>query len=159
MIGELVRTLREGGHTLVVANGAQIRTFDRRGVADLHTLLTDGGEFLRGATVADKVVGKAAAALMLLGGVSEMHTEVISRPALDLLAGSGMRVGYEVEVPHVINRDRTGWCPLATAGPPGNASSGSRSSCSSNRSEQRTNQSKYPCKHTLQNPSRSGSTR
>lgn len=74
MIGELVRTLREGGHTLVV--------------------------------------GKAAAALMLLGGVSEMHTEVISRPALDLLAGSGMRVGYEVEVPHVINRDRTGWCPL-----------------------------------------------
>lgn len=23
-----------------------------------------------------------------------------------------MRVGYEVEVPHVINRDRTGWCPL-----------------------------------------------
>lgn len=93
MIGELVRTLREGGHTLVVANGAQIRTFDRRGVADLHTLLTDGGEFLRGATVADKVVGKAAA-------------------ALDLLAGSGMRVGYEVEVPHVINRDRTGWCPL-----------------------------------------------
>ena len=94
MIGELVRTLREGGHTLVVANGAQIRTFDRRGVADLHTLLTDGGEFLRGAT--------------------EMHTEVISRPALDLLAGSGMRVGYEVEVPHVINRNRTGWCPLET---------------------------------------------
>ena len=98
MIGELVRTLHEGGHTLVVANGAQIRTFDRRGVADLHTLLTDGGEFLRGATVADKVVGKAAAALMLLGGVSEMHTEVISRPALDLLAGSGMRVGYDVEI-------------------------------------------------------------
>ena len=106
MIGELVRTLREGGHTLVVANGAQIRTFDRRGVADLHALLTDGGEFLHGATVADKVVGKAAAALMLLGGVSEMHTEVISRPALDLLAGSGMRVGYEVGVPHVSNRDK-----------------------------------------------------
>ena len=51
---------------------------------------------------------------MIVAGVSELHADVISRPALDLLAGSGVKVGYAEEVPHVINRSGTGWCPLET---------------------------------------------
>ena len=106
--------LHEGGHTLVVANGNVFRTFDRRGVADLYRLLREEPEFLRGAVVADKVVGKAAAALMLLGGVAELHTDVISGKAIELLHGSSLRYAYDLEVPHIINRARDGWCPLET---------------------------------------------
>ena len=40
-MNELVRTLHEGGFTLVMANGDDIRTFRRRGVADLVGLLDD----------------------------------------------------------------------------------------------------------------------
>ena len=114
MIDELVRRLHEGGHTLVVANGEEIRTFDRRGVTDLYRLLREEPGFLHGAVVADKIVGKAAAALMLLGGVRELHTDIISRKALELLHGSDLRYTYDVEVPHVINRTQDGWCPLET---------------------------------------------
>ena len=103
---KLIRLLHEGNYSLVVAHG-EIRTFSGRGVSDLYAL---SGE----ASVADKVVGKAAAALMIVAGVSELHADVISRPALDLLAGSGVKVGYAEEVPHVINRSGTGWCPLET---------------------------------------------
>ena len=106
--------LHEGGHTLVVANGNVFRTFDRRGVADLYRLLREEPEFLRGAVVAGKVVGKAAAALMLLGGVAELHTDVISGKAIELLHGSSLRYAYDLEVPHIINRARDGWCPLET---------------------------------------------
>ena len=106
--------LHEGGHTLVVANGNVFRTFDRRGVADLYRLLREDPGFLRGAGVADKVVGKAAAALMLLGGVAELHTDVISGKAIELLHGSSLRYAYDLEVPHIINRARDGWCPLET---------------------------------------------
>lgn len=112
MIDELVHRLHEGGHTLVVANGTEIRTFDRRGVADLYRLLREEHGFLHGSVVADKIVGKAAAALMLLGGVRELHTDIISRKALELLRGSNLRYTYDVEVPHVINRTQDGWCPL-----------------------------------------------
>lgn len=114
MIRKAISILHEGGHTLVVANGNRLRTFDRRGVADLYRLLREEPEFLHGAVVADKVVGKAAAALMLLGGVAELHTDVISSRAIELLQGSSLRYAYDLEVPHIINRTRDGWCPLET---------------------------------------------
>ena len=91
---KLIRLLHEGNYSLVVAHG-EIRTFSGRGVSDLYALSGEDPGFLRGASVADKVVGKAAA-------------------ALDLLAGSEVKVGYAEEVPHVINRSGTGWCPLET---------------------------------------------
>lgn len=110
---ELVKLLHEGNHSLVVANGT-VRTFDRRGVADLYDLFCHEPEFLAGASVADKVVGKGAAALMVLGKVSALHTDVISQGALELLRDSSVKVSYGQSVPHIINRSGTGWCPVET---------------------------------------------
>ena len=45
-----------------------MRIFRERGVADLFRLLREEPQLLRGAFIADKVVGKGAAALMVLGG-------------------------------------------------------------------------------------------
>lgn len=109
----LRRLLHEGEHSLVVANG-DVCTFDGRGVADLYGLLRKSPEFLCGASIADKVVGKAAAALMILAKVKEVHADVISRPALDLFDKTGVRMTYGTEVPYIINRTKTGWCPLET---------------------------------------------
>lgn len=63
---ELIRLLHEGGYSCVIRK-EEIRTFTQRGVADLYDLLNQHPAFLHGAQVADKVVGKAAAALMVLG--------------------------------------------------------------------------------------------
>ena len=70
---ELIRLLHEGGYSCVIRK-EEIRTFTQRGVADLYDLLNQHPVFLHGAQVADKVVGKAAAALMVLGGVREVYT-------------------------------------------------------------------------------------
>ena len=51
----------------VVRNGDTIRIFRERGVRDLWRLLHEEPELLDGAFVADKVVGKGAAALMAAG--------------------------------------------------------------------------------------------
>ena len=99
----------------MIANGDRIRTFTQRGVADLYDLLVQEPEFLHGASVADKVIGKAAASLMVLGGVCEVYTRTISRPALQLLQEAGVMVTCDEVVDHIINRDRTGWCPLEQA--------------------------------------------
>ena len=83
-----------------------------RGVADLFRLLHEEPQLLRGAFNADKVVGKGAAALMVLGGVEGLFADVVSRPALELLAGAGIAVEYTVVVPNIVNRAGTGTCPV-----------------------------------------------
>ncbi len=70
MMDELVRILQDGNHSLVVASD-RIRSFDGRGIFDLYGILTEHPDWLRGASVADKVVGKGAAALLILDGVRE----------------------------------------------------------------------------------------
>ena len=68
----LIESLFTHKYSCVIRNGDEIRVFRGRGVKDLYRLLRDDRRFLDGAFVADKVVGKAAAALMILGGVREV---------------------------------------------------------------------------------------
>ena len=108
----LIDTLFRERCSCVIRSGDVIRIFRERGVKDLFRLLKEEPVMLRGAFIADKVVGKAAAALMVLGGVRELFADVISHPALELLAHYRVRVSYTVAVDHIINRTRTGWCPM-----------------------------------------------
>ena len=112
---ELIDMLHAGNYSCVIANGERIRTFTQRGVTDLYDLLTQEPDFLHGASVADKVIGKAAASLMVLGGVREVYTRTISQPALRLLQEAGVTVNCDEVVDHIINRTHTGWCPMEQA--------------------------------------------
>ena len=85
---QLIDLLHVEACSCVIRNGDVTRIFRERGVKDLYRLLEEEPELLDGAFVADKVVGKGAAALMILGGVGELHADVISRPARLLLAAS-----------------------------------------------------------------------
>lgn len=109
---QLIDILLEEQCSCVIRKGSAVRLFRERGVKDLYRLLREEPEFLNGASVADKVVGKGAAALMILGGVHELFAGVVSQAALQLLQATNIRVGYSVVVPHIINRANTDWCPL-----------------------------------------------
>lgn len=111
---ELINTLHQGGYSCVIANGTEIRTFIQRGIADLYSLLKEEPVFLNGALVADKVVGKGAAALMILGGVKELYADVISTPALRLLKETGIPVRFAEETASIRNWDNSGTCPVET---------------------------------------------
>lgn len=109
---ELTGCLLNEQCSCVIRQGQETRIFRERGVKDLFRLLKEEPGFLQGALIVDKVVGKAAASLMILGGIKEVFAEVISRPALDLFQTAGVKAGYRLEVPHIINRTHTDWCPL-----------------------------------------------
>ena len=96
----------------MIRQGNQVRTFTQRGVADLYQLLTTEATFLRNSSIADKVVGKGAAALMVKGGVVRVHADVISAPALALLEASGVAVSYAEVVEGIRNRAGTDMCPV-----------------------------------------------
>lgn len=109
---QIINLLQSEQCSCVIRKGDTIRIFRKRGVQDLYRLLKDDTDFLKGAFVADKVVGKAAAALMILGGVEEVFTFTVSRLARDLFERSAVKLGFAQEVPHIINRAGTGWCPM-----------------------------------------------
>lgn len=96
----------------VIRNAGEIRMFYNRGIQDLYRLLKEEPAFLAGAFVADKVVGKGAAALMILGGVKEVFADVASRPALALLEAARIKTEYTRAVPYIVNRTQTGMCPV-----------------------------------------------
>lgn len=110
---KIIRLLHEEQCSCVIENGG-IRTFTRRGVADLYELLNCDPAFLKGASIADKVVGKAVAALMVSGGVKAVFADVVSMSALALLRESGVEIGFMRVVAYIKNRDQSGWCPLET---------------------------------------------
>lgn len=108
----LVDTLHNGNHSLVVCIGNTICVYDGRGVSDLYRLLHETPAILNNAKVADKVVGKGAAALMILANVIEVYADVISKQALELLQRCNVKATYSALVPYIINRAGTGMCPL-----------------------------------------------
>lgn len=111
----IIDLLHKGGYSCVMKNREEVRTFTQRGVADLYDLYQADSAFMKGAAIADKVIGKGAAALMVLGGFKTVYADIISTPALALLCEAGIETTFAQEVPHIINRDKTGWCPLETA--------------------------------------------
>ncbi len=106
--------LKQGNYTCVLCKGEQILTETARGVAPLLRLLESGCE-LHGFSAADKVVGKGAAFLYVLLGVSEVYADVISESALAVLRAAGIGVQHGMLVPYIKNRKGDGRCPIEQA--------------------------------------------
>jgi len=108
---KLVEKLHQEGCSCVVSN-QEVRTFEKRGVDDLYELLTKEPGFLQGADVADRVVGKAVAAMLVKGGVKTVHADLISLSALMLLREAGVETDYDQLVTYIKNTRLTDWCPV-----------------------------------------------
>jgi len=67
---------------------------------------------MRGATVFDKVVGRAAALLLIYGGVKKVLTPIISRGALTVLKRGGATIEYQKIVKNILNSSGTDLCPM-----------------------------------------------
>lgn len=91
---QLIEILRREKCSLVVKNHGIVTTYSKPGVRDLEHLLDHDPEMLQGATIADKVIGKAAAAMVVVGGVKELYAEVISKKAIPFLEEAGIAYTY-----------------------------------------------------------------
>lgn len=111
----LIEILHSSACSCVVRNMGRVERYYNRGVKDLYTLYTADSQLLSGADVADKVVGRAAALIMILGGVSRVYADTVSQLALELFAQNNVEISYNQVVPHIINRAKTDLCPLERA--------------------------------------------
>lgn len=106
--------LLSSASTIAVVSDGEIFTSQERGVKPLLFLLKEKKEFLKGASVADKVIGKAAALLMVLGEIKEVHTFIISEPAIKVFEKHNIPCFYDKKVTRIVNRTGDGLCPMET---------------------------------------------
>lgn len=100
-------------HALVVAlPDGQISTYDGRGLQPMFDALNAGG--LKGAYVYDKVTGRASSLLLAYGGAKELHTGMLSQEAVPILEKYHIKYTAEKTVPYILNRSKTGSCPMET---------------------------------------------
>lgn len=110
---ETIALLNSGNFSCVIkTSSGKILTFSQRGIKDLIKLTQNDKQLLKDATIADKVIGKAAAALLILGGVNAVFANIISIPALRLLYKYDICVEYKISVDNIRNRDNTDICPM-----------------------------------------------
>ena len=100
--------------TIAVVSNGEVFTSQERGVKPLLFLLKEKNGFLKGASVADKVIGKAAALLMVLGEIKEVHTLIISEPAIKVFEKYNIPCFYDKKVERIMNRTGDGLCPMET---------------------------------------------
>ena len=65
--------------------------------------------------VADKVIGKGAAFILVLLSIKGLYTPVISQSALELLQKYGIEVQCDRIAPFIKNRTGEGRCPIESA--------------------------------------------
>ena len=105
--------LREGSYTCILCRGELLLTSQKRGILPLLELWEETK--LKDASVADRIIGKAAALLLILGGAKAAYGEVMSENAYRLLTEAGLEVQYGSLVPYIVNRKEDGMCPMEQA--------------------------------------------
>lgn len=109
----LIDILHRDGCSLVLEDvHGNIRLFYKKGVRDLEDLLDYEPDALKGATIADKVIGKAAAGMMAYGGVIRVYADVMSKNAVPLLEDNHIEYSYGTLVNHIIIPKGDTRCPL-----------------------------------------------
>lgn len=96
----------------VVKDGEVVGTSVSEGVADLLALMESKGATLAGASLADKLVGKAVAAVVCHMDIKAVYAIVLSHSALEMLQRHDVPLEYNELVPMILSRDRKVRGPL-----------------------------------------------
>lgn len=110
------QALFKGGLTLVVAKRSKLLFKSKsHGVTDLLTMIDDLGRLAEGASVADSVLGRAAALLCVYSKIIAVYGSRMSEGAASILKGSGIRSEFGTLVPKILNRQKNDICPFDRA--------------------------------------------
>ncbi len=106
-----INMIKSGNATCVTLRKGKIETEGSpRGIAYIIDLYEK--DMLKGAFVADKIVGKAAAMIFTLGGVAACYTENISDSAVKWLENHSVPIEYANRSEYIVNRNGDGMCPM-----------------------------------------------
>lgn len=113
LLAEMKSQLDRGRSIVIAANGVIVHMDDGAGIAPALEALDSGR--LEKAIVADRIVGRAAAAIFAVGGVKKLYAGVLSEGAKKFLEERKIAVEYGKLTEMIVNRSGSGRCPMETA--------------------------------------------
>ena len=102
---------RLDGHTICLCKDKNCLFSEKKGIAPLMGFIAEGID-LTGYSVADLVVGKAAALLMVKCNIKAVFAKTLSKSGQEVLKANNIPVEYEVLAEKIINREGTDVCPM-----------------------------------------------
>ena len=110
---ETKQILREQNASCVIQKpSGEVVISNDFGIKPLMIELRKDKQAFQGAVIADRVIGKAAALLTVLGGACEVYGEIMSQAACEVLDANQIIYEYGEKVPYIENRTKTGKCPM-----------------------------------------------
>lgn len=110
---DAVKLLKKGQKSCVIlSENGMVRTSNAIGIKPLMVELRADQNAFHHAVIADKVVGKAAALLAVLGNADAVFGIVMSDGAVSVLENNQIPFSFEERVPYIENRTKDGICPM-----------------------------------------------
>ncbi|WP_429189181.1 DUF1893 domain-containing protein [Fusobacterium sp. PH5-44] len=82
------------------------------GIKPIFQRIKSNKNFFKDAVVADKIIGKAAAMLLIHSGVSKVYGKIMSIEAVKIFDKHNVYYEFGEKVDFIHNRDNTGLCPM-----------------------------------------------
>jgi hypothetical protein len=97
---------------VIVKNGIILFQTDTHKISGVIGAIEKFGAQLNGASVADRVAGKALALLCVYAGIGQIYAEVLSRKALAVFEDNKIMFEWKEIIDNVLDIDKTGVCPF-----------------------------------------------
>lgn len=106
------RLNQENLSLVVVKNGKVLFETESHGLGDLVEAINQLQSSMQGSSVADRIVGRAAALLFVYSGVSAVFAATISDGGIAILDNNNVFHEFEKRVPRILNLKKTDVCPF-----------------------------------------------
>jgi hypothetical protein len=110
---DYLRKLETTGNCLMIyASGELIFQSKSKGIRPHLEAIDELGEKLHGTLMVDKIVGRAAALLILYSRASDVQAQVLSEPGKQVFDEYKLNYNYVDLVPHIKQEDGRIYCPF-----------------------------------------------
>ena len=106
---DLKEELKEKNYSIVSSNG--YCSYDK-GIRPVLVPMVEDVAFFKDQDIADKVIGKASAMLLVLSGVRRVDALLMSEAGKETLEKYGVAYSYETMVDYITNNAGDGMCPM-----------------------------------------------
>jgi hypothetical protein len=103
---------RTGNSLMVYRDGDLVFQSSSKGIRPHLEAIDSLGEGLHGTVMVDKIVGRAAALLIIYSGAAEAHAAVLSTQGRCVLEMHGLSFTYAEETEHIKMQDGRIYCPF-----------------------------------------------
>jgi hypothetical protein len=112
-MNQYLDVLEKSGNSLMIyKDGELLFESNLSGIRPHLKAINEHGDALEGTLMVDKILGRAAAFLVIYSKAAEAITVIVSTPGKQILEANNIKFSYREEVPHIKMKNGVIFCPF-----------------------------------------------